>query len=51
MCQLGAESPNPGRIWTGREALVRGGGPGMPDLDLILLPECVDFLARSRRRR
>ena len=29
------------------EALVREAARGMPDLDLILLPECVDFLARS----
>ena len=47
VCQLGAESPNPGENLDRAEALVREAARGMPDLDLILLPECVDFLARS----
>lgn len=46
VCQLGAESPNPGENLDRAERW-SGGGRGMPDLDLILLPECVDFLARS----
>ena len=47
VCQLGAESPDPGENLDRAEALVREAARGMPDLDLILLPECVDFLARS----
>ena len=47
VCQLGAESSDPGENLDRAEALVREAARGMPDLDLILLPECVDFLARS----